>query len=66
MQLFSSRGIIITNQTLVLQGIAKATHGHYVCRATNPQGTIGSNRVYVDVKCKRTAAGTDRFAPSPH
>lgn len=51
-QLQSSRGIIIANQTLVLQGISKATHGQYMCRATNPQGTVGSNEVYLDVKCK--------------
>lgn len=51
-QLHSSRGIIIANQTLVLQGISKATHGQYMCRATNLQGTVGSNEVYLDVKCK--------------
>lgn len=51
-QLHSSRGIIIANQTLVLQGISKATHGQYMCRAQNPQGTVGSNEVYLDVKCK--------------
>lgn len=57
-QLHSSRGIIIANQTLVLQGISKATHGQYMCRATNLQGTVGSNEVYLDVKCKYT---TDIF-----
>ncbi|XP_055387368.1 uncharacterized protein LOC129615952 isoform X2 [Condylostylus longicornis] len=49
-QLHSSRGIIISNQTLVLQGISKITHGQYFCRASNIQGTVSSNEVYLDVK----------------
>lgn len=48
----SSRGIIITNQTLVLQSISKQTHGQYMCRASNAQGTVSSNDLYLDVKCK--------------
>jgi len=51
-QLHSSRGIIISNQTLVLQGISKSSHGQYFCRATNLQGSVSSNEVYLDVKCK--------------
>ncbi|KAM7345261.1 sidestep V [Cochliomyia hominivorax] len=49
-QLHSSRGIIISNQTLVLQGISKSSHGQYFCRATNIQGSVSSNEVYLDVK----------------
>ncbi|XP_055706645.1 uncharacterized protein LOC129803854 isoform X2 [Phlebotomus papatasi] len=49
-QLFSSRGIIISNQTLVLQAISKASHGQYMCRSENAQGTVSSNDVYLDVK----------------
>uniref|UniRef100_A0A1A9WIC2 Ig-like domain-containing protein n=1 Tax=Glossina brevipalpis TaxID=37001 RepID=A0A1A9WIC2_9MUSC len=49
-QLHSSRGIIISNQTLVLQGISKGSHGQYFCRATNIQGSVSSNEVYLDVK----------------
>lgn len=51
-QLHASRRIIISNQTLVLQSITKASHGQYMCRATNLQGAVSSNDVYVDVKCK--------------
>lgn len=51
-QLHASRRIIISNQTLVLQSITKASHGQYMCRATNLQGSVSSNDVYVDVKCK--------------
>ncbi|KAH8354979.1 hypothetical protein KR093_003272, partial [Drosophila rubida] len=49
-QLHSSRGIIISNQTLVLQGISKSSHGQYFCRATNLQGSVSSNEVFLDVK----------------
>ncbi|XP_061386178.1 uncharacterized protein LOC133321095, partial [Musca vetustissima] len=49
-QLHSSRGIIISNQTLVLQAISKSSHGQYFCRATNIQGSVSSNEVYLDVK----------------
>ena len=48
----SSRGIIITNQSLVLQSISKQTHGQYMCRANNAQGTVSSNDLYLDIKCK--------------
>lgn len=51
-QLHASRRIIISNQTLVLQSITKASHGQYMCRATNAQGAVSSNDVYIDVKCK--------------
>lgn len=50
--LHSSRGIIITNQSLVLQSISKQTHGQYMCRAGNSQGSVSSNDLYLDIKCK--------------
>ncbi|CRL06332.1 CLUMA_CG019078, isoform A [Clunio marinus] len=48
--LHSSRGIIITNQSLVLQSISKQTHGQYMCRAANTQGSVSSNDLYLDIK----------------
>lgn len=51
-QLHSSRGIIISNQSLVLQSISKASFGQYFCRATNVQGSVSSNEVFLDIKCK--------------
>ncbi|XP_055603399.1 nephrin [Uranotaenia lowii] len=58
-QLQSSRGIIISNQTLVLQSITKATHGEYQCRAANALGSVSSNQLYLDIKyppgCKSEA-----------
>jgi hypothetical protein len=50
--LHSSRGIIITNQSLVLQSISKQTHGQYMCRAGNSQGSVSSNDLYLDIKCE--------------
>ncbi|XP_059609040.1 hemicentin-1 [Phlebotomus argentipes] len=49
-QLYSMRGVIISNQTLVLQAISKASHGQYMCRSENAQGSVSSNDVYLDVK----------------
>lgn len=60
-ELHSSRGIIITNQTLVLQGISKSTHGQYICQATNTQGTVNSNEVFLNVKCRFIYLG---FSPN--
>ncbi|XP_039431401.1 nephrin [Culex pipiens pallens] len=55
----SARGIIISNQTLVLQSITKATHGEYMCKAANTLGTVTSNQLYLDIKyppvCKSEA-----------
>ncbi|XP_070490532.1 uncharacterized protein side-V [Chironomus tepperi] len=45
-----TRGVIITNQSLVLQSISKQTHGQYMCRATNAQGSVSSNDLYLDIK----------------
>lgn len=47
-----ARGVIITNQSLVLQSISKKTHGQYMCRAGNTQGTVSSNDLYLDIKCE--------------
>jgi Immunoglobulin domain len=48
------RGVIITNQSLVLQSISKQTHGQYMCRASNTQGSVSSNDLYLDIKCEFT------------
>lgn len=47
-----ARGVIITNQSLVLQSISKKTHGQYMCRAGNIQGSVSSNDLYLDIKCE--------------
>ena len=59
--LHSSRGIIITNQSLVLQSISKQTHGQYMCRAGNSQGSVSSNDLYLDIKCEFEHATKQNF-----
>lgn len=47
-----SRGIIIANQTLVLQRIRRSSRGHYQCLARNEIGTSKSNPLLLRVQCK--------------
>lgn len=48
----TSAGIIISNQTLVLQNVNFTRRGNYYCSATNADGTGTSNEVFLRVKCK--------------
>ncbi|GLV36158.1 sidestep VIII [Carabus blaptoides fortunei] len=43
-------GIIVSNQTLVLQSVSKTTSGIYTCIATNTEGSRDSNPIHLDVK----------------
>ncbi|XP_071037315.1 neural cell adhesion molecule 2 isoform X1 [Parasteatoda tepidariorum] len=46
----TSAGIIISNQTLVLQNINRTSRGNYRCSATNADGVGTSNEVFLRVK----------------
>lgn len=46
------QGILITNQSLVLQRVKRQHRGYYQCAATNTEGTQESNRVFLRVQCK--------------
>lgn len=48
----SSAGIIMSNQSLVLQRIDRQTAGIYTCLATNIEGQGVSNALALPVKCK--------------
>ena len=48
----SSAGIIMSNQSLVLQQIDRNTAGIYTCQATNLEGQGTSNDLSIPVKCK--------------
>lgn len=44
-------GIIVSNQSLVLQKIKRQNNGRYKCKATNKVGSSISNEVYLQIKC---------------
>lgn len=47
-----SAGVIISNQSLVMQRVARAQAGHYACHARNVVGRGTSNTLTLDVKCE--------------
>ncbi|XP_045133861.1 nephrin-like isoform X2 [Portunus trituberculatus] len=47
-----SKGVLIQNQTLVLQGLSKDAAGLYTCKATNSEGEGTSQPVDLSVKYK--------------
>lgn len=53
-QLISNRseGIIIANQSLVLQNIKRKSSGHYQCSGRNEVGIGLSNELFIRVQCK--------------
>lgn len=49
----STTTIIISNQSLVLQGVSRREAGHYTCGAENAEGPgPHSKALYLDVLCK--------------
>ena len=49
-------GVIMTNGSLVLQGLNRNASGKYNCVATNSEGPAFSNTVQLDIKCKSCEA----------
>lgn len=47
-----SAGVVLSTQSLVMQGVTRAHAGHYVCRAANDQGETASQPVRLRVKCE--------------
>lgn len=45
-------GVILSDQSLVLQNVVRSTAGEYTCIATNSEGKGSSNPVKLVVKCK--------------
>lgn len=56
----SSAGIIMSNQSLVLQRIDRQTAGIYTCLATNIEGQGESNALALPVKCKSSSLSNPR------
>ena len=46
-----SSGIIISNQSLVVQSVTRSDSGHYTCHVFNTEGEGVSNEVGLAVKC---------------
>lgn len=47
-----SAGVIISNQTLVLQNLNRRKSGSYTCVGSNEEGEGASNAIQLDVKCE--------------
>lgn len=47
-----SAGMIVSNQSLVLQGVSRTSAGHYTCIASNQEGDGESSPFNLDVKCR--------------
>lgn len=47
-----SAGIIVSNQSLVLQSVKRSNRGKYTCTAENSEGTGESAALYLRVQCK--------------
>lgn len=47
-----SNGVIISNQSLILQNVGRESRGIYQCLGQNEQGEILSNPLFLRVKCK--------------
>ena len=48
----TGEGVILTNRSLVLQGIDRTRSGGYTCQAINAVGSGQSQAIELDVKCK--------------
>lgn len=57
-------GIIMGNQSLVLQSLGRNATGNYYCVATNSEGTAFSNPVQLDIKCTSNNYHNSRPAPN--
>lgn len=46
------KGVIISNQSLVLQGVSRTNAGNYTCIGYNTEGDGVSQSLYLNVMCE--------------
>ncbi|XP_022236802.1 hemicentin-1-like [Limulus polyphemus] len=56
----TSVGVIISNQSLVLQNVNRSSRGRYTCRATNAQGEGVSNPLHLKVQFAPTCRNNQK------
>lgn len=47
-------GVLVTNQSLVMQRVSREHRGNYQCAASNPEGISASNKVFLNVHCNES------------
>lgn len=47
-------GVLVTNQSLVMQRVRREHRGNYQCAASNPEGISASNKVFLNVHCNES------------
>ena len=61
----SAEGVILTNRSLVLQGIDRTRSGGYTCQALNAVGSGQSQNIKLDVKCKMSDKQLQMLCQTP-
>lgn len=59
-----SGGVILSDHSLVLQGVTRATAGEFTCLAANAEGKGTSNPVYLKVMCEYIYSWMSEFIES--
>ncbi|KYQ58913.1 Hemicentin-1 [Trachymyrmex zeteki] len=61
----STAGVVLSDHSLVLQGLTRYSAGAYTCLAANSEGKTASNPVSLQIMCHRWQSTTTLFADAP-